>query len=80
MTISDVVRMALIKGSLSTLDLAPNIGVGSRNAVSTKLARESWTANELAIVAELSGGKLLIRYPDGQEIPVEPVNNKKADE
>ncbi len=70
MTISDTVRMALIKSGRSQVELAERWGFTSRQSMNNKFSRGSWSANELANLAEFTGGKLLIRYPDGQEIPV----------
>ena len=72
MKISDIVRMALIKGGKTQADLTTQWGYYSRQSMNNKFARGSWSANELANLAEFTGGKLLIRYPDGQEIIVEP--------
>ncbi len=72
MTISDTVRILLQKGSKTQVELAEEWGIGSRQAMNTKFARGSWSANELANVAEFTGGRLIVRYPDGQEIIVFP--------
>ena len=81
MKISDTIRMALLKGGRSQADLAQRWGFTSRQAMNNKFARGSWSANELSNVAEFTGGKLIIRYPDGQEIPVAPETDltKKPD-
>ncbi len=72
MKISDVVRMALLKGQKSQVDLVPVFNMSSPQALGNKFSRGSWSANDLAKVAAFTGGKLLIRYPDGQEIQVLP--------
>ena len=72
MKISDAVRMALAKSQRTQTDLVPVFGMSSRQSISNKFAKGSWSANDLAKVAAFTGGKLLIRYPDGQEIQVLP--------
>ena len=72
MTISDCVRMALQKGGKQQKELAEAWGITSGQALGVKFNRGSWSANDLAKVAAFTGGKLLIRYPDGQEIQVLP--------
>ena len=70
--ITDVVRMALVKGIKTQVDMMPVFGMSSRQAMNNKFSRGSWSANDLAKVAAFTGGKLVIRYPDGLEIPVLP--------
>ena len=70
--ISDVVRMALLKAGMQQNELAKIWGISSRQAMNNKFARGSWSANDLANVAEITGGKLVIVYPDGQEFLVKP--------
>ena len=72
MSISDIVTMALTKGNKAKLDLVGVLGVSSRNAVYNKFGRESWSAEDLARVADFTGGKLMIVYPDGQQILIPP--------
>lgn len=79
MSISDTIRMALIKGGITQVALAQKMGIGSRQAMNNRFARGSWSADDLASIAELTGGKLIIRYPDGQEIPVTPEEEKKPE-
>jgi hypothetical protein len=72
MTISDTIRMALQKSGKKQVDLAAEWGIPSRAAMNIKFSRGSWSANELANIAEFTGGKLAIIYPDGQQILVIP--------
>ncbi len=72
MKMSDVVRMALVKGQKKQVDLGNFLGMSSPAAMGNKLARDSWSADDLAKVAAFTGGKLVIQYPDGIEIPVMP--------
>ena len=72
MKVSDVIRMALVKAGKAQVDLMPVFDVSSRQAMNNKFARGSWSADDLAKVAAFTGGKLVIQYPDGFEIPVLP--------
>ena len=77
MSISDCVWMALKKANKGQVDLMQEWGIASRQAISNKFTRGSWSANELANLAEFTGGKLLIQYPDGQEIIIQPESKPK---
>ena len=72
LTISDCVRAALLKGGKVQRELAEDWGISSLSAMGVKFSRGSWTANDLANVAEFTGGVLNIRYPDGHEIVIHP--------
>ena len=72
MTISDTVRMALQKGGKQQRELAEDWGFTTPQALGVKFNRGSWSANDLANIAEYTGGQLVIRYPDGQDIIVFP--------
>lgn len=72
MKMSDVVRMALVKGQKKQIELGNFLGLSSPAAMGNKLARDSWSADDLAKVAAFTGGKLVIRYQDGIEIAVLP--------
>ena len=77
MTISDCVRMALQKGGKQQKELGEAWGITSPQALGVKFNRGSWSANDLANVAEFSGGILNIKYPDGQEILIFPESKPK---
>lgn len=77
MAISDCIWMALKKANKGQIDLMQEWGISSRQAISNKFARGSWSANELANLAEFTGGKLIIQYPDGQEILIQPESKPK---
>ncbi len=72
MTISDVVRLALQMGGKKQVELAEEWGFSTAQALGVKFNRGSWSANDLANVAEFTGGQLAIIYPDGQQIIVFP--------
>ena len=77
MTISDCVRMALQKGGKQQKELAEAWGITSPQALGVKFNRGSWSVNDLANVAEFTGGVLNIKYPDGQEILIFPESAPK---
>ena len=72
MSITDCVWMALKKSNHNQIDLMKEWGIASRQAISNKFSRGSWSANELANLAEFTGGQLKIVYPDGIEILIRP--------
>ena len=43
----------------------------SRQAVSNKFYRDYWSADELVDMAKFFGAKLIFKFPDGMEVPVE---------
>ena len=77
MTISDCVRMALQKGGKQQKELAEAWGFTTPQALGVKFNRGSWSANDLANIAEFTGGVLAIKYPDGQDILVFPESAPK---
>ena len=72
MSISDYVWMALKNGNKTQVSLMKEFGFASRQSMSNKFQKDSWTANDLARVAEFTGGKLVIMYPNGSNIVIEP--------
>ena len=78
LSISDYVWMALRKAKRQQGELAEAWGYSSKQAINNKFSRDSWSANDLAKLAEFTGGKLAIVYPDGQEILIPPQEEKKA--
>ena len=77
MSVSDSVRMALNKGSKSQTDLSKFWGT-SQQAISNKIRLERWTGEELARVAEYTGGKLAFIYPDGTQIIINGRNDSDS--
>lgn len=78
MSISNCVKMALVKAGKKQRDLAALYGC-TKQSMSTKFKRESWFGKDLAKVAEFTGGKLAFVYPDGQTIYIEPKNEEAPD-
>ena len=72
---SKTVRMALTKKDLSQADLARSWGITVQSA-NNKFYRDSWSCEDLIKVAELTGGKLALIYPDGQQLLFLPEEEK----
>ena len=70
-TVSQRIKQALIGCGRKQIELAEFFGI-SRQAMSNKFNRDSWSADELAKVASFVGGALVIEMPDGQRIIVDP--------
>lgn len=78
-TTSQRVKQALVGCGKRQVDMAEYFGI-SRQAMSNKVARDSWSAYDLAKVAEFVGGKLAIIMPDGQQIVIDapPTDDKEV--
>ena len=67
MSMSDKVKGLLaLCGKIQT-QLAESFGM-SRQTMGNKMARNSWSGNDLAKAAEFCGCKLAFLLPDGQQI------------
>lgn len=75
-TVSQRVKQALVGCGRKQIELADFFGI-SRQAMSNKFNRDSWSADELAKVAAFVGGSLVIEMPDGQRIIVDPPKAKE---
>ncbi|MBR6029239.1 MAG: hypothetical protein IKP40_09105 [Clostridia bacterium] len=72
-TASQVVKMALAKADMKQKDLIPLFGESrSLQSINNKVRLDRWFANDLALVAEMTGGKLAFVYPDGQMMFIDP--------
>ena len=78
-TVSQRIKQALVGCGKKQIELAEYFGI-SRQAMSNKFSRDSWSADELAKVADFVGGKLLIEMPDGQRIPIDHSEEGKEEE
>ena len=78
MSMSEYVREALLKARRQQNELAEAWGYASRQAMNNKFSRGSWSAEELARIAQFTGGELKIVYPDGQEIRILPDESKET--
>lgn len=71
MSISDKVKAVLNLGGKKQIELAAHFDM-SKQTMSNKMARESWSATDLIKVAEFVGGKVAFVLPDGQHIYLAP--------
>lgn len=78
MSISDKVKAVLSLGGKKQVELAEHFGM-SKQTMSNKVARDSWSGKDLAKVADFVGGRLAIILPDGQTIFIEPENDEKPE-
>lgn len=78
MTVSEAVRCALKKGKVSQTALGIRWGT-TPQVINNKMRLKRWTGEELAQVAEYTGGKLAILYPDGEEFRIEPEEESSED-
>lgn len=76
-TVSQRIKQALIGCGRKQIELAEFFGI-SRQAMSNKFNRDSWSADELAKVASFVGGNLVIEMPDGQRIVVDPPKTEQG--
>jgi len=76
-TVSQRVKQALVGCGKKQIELADHFGI-SRQAMSNKFSRDSWSADELARVAAFVGGNLVIEMPDGQRIVVDPPKTEEG--
>ncbi len=67
--ISDVIKTALTKSHKKLLDLADYYKC-SPSVIYSKMRRSSWSASDLARIADLVGAKLVFEFPDGDHLRV----------
>lgn len=80
-TASQAVKMALVKAGLKQKDLMTVFGESrSLQSINNKVRLDRWFANDLALVAEMTGGKLAFVYPDGQMFVIDPKDEKNESE
>ena len=70
MRMTDAVLTALSAGGKSQGDLAEAQAV-SKQAISNKISRGTWSGKELLDVAKLTGSKLVFEFPDGSKIVID---------
>ena len=70
MPVSDKVKGLLALCGKRQIDLATSFGM-SKQTMGNKMARGSWSGNDLARVAEFCGCKLAFIMPDGQQIIID---------
>ena len=79
MSVSDTVRMALAKKGMSQADLAESWG-STRQGINNKFNRDSWSGDDLVKLAGITGGKLALVYPDGQQLLFLPEEKAEAEQ
>lgn len=77
MSISDKVKGLLALRGKKQLELAEHFDM-SKQTMSNKMARGSWSADDLARVAEFCGCKLAFILPDGQQILIDSEDKEKV--
>lgn len=70
MAISDKVKGLLALSGKKQIELADRFGM-SKQTMNNKMNRGSWSASDLARVADFCGCKLAFVLPDGQHIYLE---------
>lgn len=70
MRMTDAILTALMAGGKSQGDLAVAQDV-SKQAISNKISRGTWSGRELLDVAKLTGSKLMYEFPDGTRIIID---------
>jgi len=77
MSITDKVKGLLALRGKKQLELAEHFDM-SKQTMSNKMARGSWSGDDLARVAEFCGCKLAFILPDGQQILISSDNEEKV--
>lgn len=77
-TISSKVKMLLSYYGRKQSDLMKCLNMSSKQSVNNKIARDSWSAQDLAKLAEFLGCKIGFILPDGTSIYLE--SNQDDDE
>lgn len=78
MPTSDKVKAVLNLCGKKQIDLAAYFGM-SKQTMSNKMARDSWSAADLAKVAAFVGGKVAFMLPDGQHIYLEKEDDEEKE-
>ena len=76
MSVSDKVKGLLALRGKRQIDLAARFGM-SKQTMSNKFARNSWSAGDLAKAAEFCDCKLAFIMPDGQQLIIEDDSEEK---
>lgn len=78
MSISKKIKIMLVLGEKDHAGLADCFGI-SKQALSNKFYRDTFTAQELIKAAEFCGCELVINAPNGNIVKFEPSDITKAD-
>lgn len=77
MSVSDKVKCLLALCGKKQIELAASFGM-SKQTMGNKMHRGSWSANDLAKVAQFCGCQLAFITADGQKIIIEDGRTEKA--
>ena len=77
MSMSDRIKGLLALQGKKQIELAAHFDM-SKQTMNNKMARGSWSADDLARVAEFCGCKLAFLLPDGQKIIIPSENEGKV--
>lgn len=75
--VSNKIKMLLGYFGRKQIDLLECLHMGSKQSINNKMARDSWTAQELATVADFLGCKVGFILPDGSFIYLDPPEEKE---
>ena len=76
MIIAEAIRRALKKSKKSQTALGELWGT-TPQVINNKIRLRRWTGEELAQVAAFTGGRLMIVYPDGEQIEIDSQEAEK---
>ena len=76
MNVSDIVKALLSLAGKRIVDLAGYFGI-TKQSMSNKMVRGSWSSADLKKVAEFLGCDLLFEMPDGQKVYLHMGASKK---
>lgn len=78
MSVTGKVKAVLYACGKKQIELAEHFNVG-KQSMNNKMARGSWSAKDLAKVAEFCGCKLAFVLPDGTQICIDAEDEKCPD-
>ena len=70
-TTTSKIKMLLSYYGRKQSDLIDCLGMSSKQSLGNKMKRDSWSARDLATVAEFLGCKIAFILPDGTTIPLD---------
>lgn len=79
MNTSDKVKAALSYAGKKQVEFADRMGMRKQN-LATKMMRNSWSAEDLAKVADFVGARIGIIFPDGTTIYLDSPTEKEQGE
>lgn len=70
-TTTSKIKMLLSYYGRKQIDLIDCLGMSCKQSLGNKMKRDSWSARDLATVAEFLGCKIAFILPDGTTIPLD---------